>query len=231
MSFDFSYTPSRGPSRNECARLGREAVEISARGDYVAPSGRRVDIASAVAAAVAGTRDYRPSMSVPPLVASPRAASTRISVVNGTSLASARSIAMRTGATPLVLNFASAKNPGGGFLNGARAQEESLARASALYPTIVNSPMYAHHRAHGDCMYTSWMIYSPAVPVFRDDDTNALLEEPYACAFLTTPAPNAGVVLERKPGRREGWSTAGCTDRGPIGGAISRRIARDSESD
>lgn len=203
MSFDFSYTPSRGPSRNECARLGREAVEISARGEYVAPSGRRVDIAAAVASAIAGTRDYEPTTSVPPLSASRRVGSTRITVVNGTSLASARSIASRTGATPLVLNFASAKNPGGGFLNGARAQEESLARASALYPTIVNSPMYAHHRAHGDCMYTSWMIHSPSVPVFRDDDTNALLEEPYACAFLTAPAPNAGVVLERQPGRRE----------------------------
>jgi uncharacterized protein (TIGR02452 family) len=52
-------------------------------------------------------------------------------------------------------------------------------------------------------MYSDWMIHSPSVPVFRDDDTGALLEEPYDCAFLTTPAPNAGVVLQREPARRD----------------------------
>ena len=122
--------------------------------------------------------------------------------MNGTSLASARTIAAR-GTTPLVLNFASAKNPGGGFLNGARAQEESLARSSALYPCLRKSAMYEHHRASGDCLYTDWMIVSPEVPVFRDDETGALLEEPYLCHFLTSPAPNAGVVLAREPHRRD----------------------------
>jgi uncharacterized protein (TIGR02452 family) len=98
--------------------------------------------------------------------------------VNGTSLASARTIAAR-GTTPLVLNFASAKNPGGGFLNGARAQEESLARSSALYPCLRKSGMYDHHRASGDCLYTDWMIVSPEVPVYRDDETGALLGEAF----------------------------------------------------
>ena len=34
----------------------------------------------------------------------------------------------------ICLNFASARNPGGGFLNGSQAQEESIARATGLYP-------------------------------------------------------------------------------------------------
>lgn len=207
MSFDFTFTPSRGPSRSDCARYGREAVTIATEGSYLAPSGRRVDIAAAVAKAIAATRDYAPGDPLPERApvsdsaAPPTPRSTRVSVVNGTSLASAHAMA-KAGRTPLVLNFASAKNPGGGFLGGARAQEESLARSSALYATIERSPMYAAHRASSDCMYTSWMIHSPDVPVFRDDDTGELLEEPYLCSFLTAPAPNAGVVLERDPSRR-----------------------------
>jgi uncharacterized protein (TIGR02452 family) len=199
--FDFSFTPSRGPGRAEAARQGREAVAIAREGAYSAPSGRRIDLRGSVARAVAASHDYLPDAVVlaPETEARARA---RITVVNGTSLASARAMAAR-GATPLVLNFASAKNPGGGFLTGARAQEESLARSSALHACLQKSGMYAHHRATGDCMYTDWMIHSPSVTVFRDDDSGSLLEEPYDCHFLTTPAPNAGVVLGRQPDRRD----------------------------
>jgi uncharacterized protein (TIGR02452 family) len=201
--FDFSFTPSRGPARTEAARQGREAVAIAREGTYVAPSGRRIDVREPIARAVAASRDYLPDAIVaPPAPRGFPSASARVAVVNGTSLASARAVAAR-GATPLVLNFASAKNPGGGFLNGARAQEESLARSSALYGCLQKSGMYAHHRASGDCMYSDWMIHSPSVPVFRDDDTGALLDEPYRCHFLTAPAPNAGVVLAREPNRRD----------------------------
>ena len=199
-AFDFTYTPSRGPARGECARQGAEAVAITNERGYVAPSGRRVDLHAAIDAAIHGTRDHRPEDTIDPPVA--RASSTRIRVVNGTSLASARELAAQ-GPAPLILNFASAKNPGGGFLNGARAQEESLARCSSLYACRLERAMYAHHRAQGDALYTDWMVHSPGVPVFRDDQSAALLEEPYPCAFLTAPAPNAGVVLQRRPSRRE----------------------------
>jgi uncharacterized protein (TIGR02452 family) len=200
MTFD-QFTPSRGPSRSEATRQGHEAVAIIADGGYAAPSGRRIDLARGIASAVSRSRDYLPDDAVE-WQRTPATNQTRVSVVNGTSLASAREIAAR-GKTPLVLNFASAKKPGGGFLSGARAQEESLARSSALYACLEKSAMYAHHRASGDCMYSDWMIHSPDVPVFRDDDSGELLESPYDCAFLTTPAPNAAVVLQRDPTRRD----------------------------
>ncbi len=188
--------------RVEAERQGLEAVAIAEAGGYVGPSGHRVELRDAVAKAVASSHDYLPEHVVAPPPAGLVGARARIAVVNGTSLASARALAAR-GNVPLVLNFASARNPGGGFLRGAIAQEECLARSSALHACLVKSGMYAHHRAGGDAMYTDWMIHSAAVPVFRDDESGALLDEPYTCSFLTAPAPNAGVVLEREPERRD----------------------------
>ncbi|WCD89919.1 hypothetical protein KPP03845_106343 [Streptomyces xanthophaeus] len=41
-----------------------------------------------------------------------------------------------------VLNFAPARNPGGGYVRGAKAQEEAPCRASALYETLLEAPEY-----------------------------------------------------------------------------------------
>jgi uncharacterized protein (TIGR02452 family) len=189
------------PSRALAKAQGEEALAIIRSGGYATRRGA-VSIAELVAYAVGGTRDYPPGQSVPrPPRSEAQQASLRVSVVNDTSLACARDLAARHRLAPMVLNFASARKPGGGFLGGARAQEESLARSSALYATLTQSGMYEHHRALRDCAYTAWAIYSPDVPVFRDDRTGQLLDEPYTCAFITAPAPNAGVVLEREPGR------------------------------
>jgi uncharacterized protein (TIGR02452 family) len=101
----------------------------------------------------------------------------------------------------VALNFASATHPGGGFLTGSRAQEESLARSSGLYACLDGQPMYAFHQGRRDPLYTSYALYSPDVPVFRTDD-GTLLEEPWRCSFITAAAVNAKAVLQRDPSRR-----------------------------
>ena len=124
---------------------------------------------------------------------------TQFDVRNETTLVAARRMA-EAGRRPVALNFASARRAGGGFLNGALAQEESLARSSGLYACLVDNPMYAYHRTGRNALYSNYALYSPAVPVFRTDD-GALLEEIYHCAFISAPAPNAH-ALGRRAARR-----------------------------
>jgi uncharacterized protein (TIGR02452 family) len=188
--------PARYLSRSEAKEtvtLGEQTRAVVSAGEYVAPSGRVVVIREAVARAISESVDVPPAASVPR--ESRGSCATRFSVVDETTLVAARR--MRE---PLALNFASAKNPGGGWLGGARAQEESLARQSALVAAIEGKPMYAFHRSESDCLYTSWAIVSPHVPVIRDE-AGVLLEAPWLCSFLTCAAPNATVVLERDPSR------------------------------
>lgn len=97
------------------------------------------------------------------------------------------------------LNFASAKNPGGGFLRGAHAQEEALARASGLYTCLQRkNEMYQINRNYNSPLYTDHMIYSPLVPVFRND-ADALLDDYYSVSVITAPAVNAGAVMNNEP--------------------------------
>jgi len=67
----------------------------------------------------------------------------------------------QNGLRPAALNFANGIHPGGGFLHGARAQEEALCRSSALYETLVGDPMYVYHAARPRPDSSDWVIYSP----------------------------------------------------------------------
>ena len=92
----------------------------------------------------------------------------------------------------LVMNFANARNPGGGFLKGAMAQEESLCRCSTLYKSISSkkaSEMYRFNNTHYIKTESDYMLLSPNVCVFRDSKLN-LLDRPYEVGVITVPAPN-----------------------------------------
>lgn len=174
--------------------IAQQTEQIVMAGVYRREDGREVRLAAAVEAARAGTRMSGPGpVPVPPWAP----AETSFEVTGESSLEAAR----RLGGPVAVLNFASARNPGGGYLNGAQAQEEALCRASALYTCLLGArEFYEHHRAHRDPFYSDRVIHSPAVPVFRDD-RGRLLDEPYTAGFLTAAAPNAGVVLRDAPER------------------------------
>jgi uncharacterized protein (DUF427 family) len=196
--------------------IARETVEIAERGWYRDPQGAEVRVDAGPA--VAGTRLYLPTDELPeggPAVAG------RVEVTGESTLAAAR----RLGDDVAALVFASARNPGGGFLNGAQAQEESVARSSALYPCLrAAGEFYAFHRAHAELTYTDRVIYSPGVPVFRDD--KATLLTPYPVTFLTS----ARAQSCRDPAQPAGAGRRGPRDPAPPGaaGPRGRRRARPS---
>lgn len=180
----------------EKARLfGREALAILRARSYLSPLGIRVEIGESLDRAVTGTIEYPPDCDA---VADFMLGLTPvISVENETVLNVGRRLAA---AGPIAaLNFASATSPGGGFLDGSRAQEEGIAWSSGLYACLEHSPMYAFHQQALDARYSHWAIYSPEVPVFRAG--GELLETPWSMSIITCPAVNVEALRRYAPER------------------------------
>ncbi|MEU7861042.1 TIGR02452 family protein [Nonomuraea sp. NPDC049141] len=176
-------------------------AQIITDGEYTTDDGTIVVVGPALEAAVSGTVSHPPDglVDVPPTAIGHR---TSFEVTAEDSLQAARRLHLAGAERIAVLNFASARIPGGGYLGGAKAQEEDLCRNALLYPCLLQAPdYYAAHRDSPDLLYSHRVIWSPDVPVHRDDD-GQLLAEPYPVSFLTCPAPNAGQVLRREPSAR-----------------------------
>ncbi len=174
--------------RDLAEKLGWEAVRAAEQGFYVSESGEQVFWREAVESA------KRAKISIPPEKALHRnegnaCSETTVQVSNDTTLGAANRLVHR-GLRPLALNFANGVSPGGGFLAGARAQEETLCRSSALFATLVDDPMYEIHRRRPRPDSTDWAILSPDVPVFREDNGKTL-RQPWLLSFITCAAPFA----------------------------------------
>lgn len=184
--------------------IAEETLGVIDRGSYAAPSGRTVDLSREIEAAIEGTVLYRPDqLKRLARTVGTAAHATRIEVTTEGTAEAAQRLVAEGERDVVALNFASARNVGGGFLNGARAQEEELCRASALYRCLETQPDYYDvNRSHRDALYTDHIIYSPRVPFFRDK-ARQLLEEPYLLSVITAPAPNMGAVLQQAPHRTQ----------------------------
>lgn len=103
----------------------------------------------------------------------------------------------------VVLNMASFRFPGGGVINGARAQEEDLFRRSNLAQSL-----YYYSPMNNIFDYDDWKkktsgeifpngeypipiyggIYTPRVTVFRSAESYSFLNNPFECAVISFPA-------------------------------------------
>ena len=90
-----------------------------------------------------------------------------------------------------ILNFASSKNPGGGFERGVMAQEEALCYASNLHDCLKkHMSFYEYNREHlNKSQYSDGIIYTKDVLFFRNSFNNI---NPHFADVITCAAPNWG---------------------------------------
>jgi len=188
-------------------RIANETLTAFEKGSYTSSNGVSIELLSVLEECLESTRHFKqeelatlesltpqqPSLGVP----------TTFAITPETSLqGAARLTASKNYQRIAVLNFASARKPGDGFLSGAKAQEESLARSSGLYLSLLRCPeFYGFHRSLDTSLYSDRMIYSPRCPVVRDD-AGHWLPTPYLVDFITSAAPNAGAIMRNEPHNR-----------------------------
>lgn len=181
--------------KNNRAEKARETLRILDKGWYYVDD-VQVDIAQEVRDSKKNTKLYSPQ-DLDELLkeAKPEAKyDTLIEVVNETTMEGAVALDPKNNKIG-VLNFASAKNPGGGFMGGAQAQEESLARSSSLYLSIDQmQEMYKFNQSRKTYVYSDYMIYSDDVVFFRNDQMDLI--NYYQLDVITSPAVNVGAMMQ-----------------------------------
>lgn len=206
------------------AGIAAETIGVVRHGSYRAPSGGDISIATAVRSSVEGTYLVREGEPTPP---GPAAESVSSRVIEVTREATGEACARLAteGLRVAALNFASGTRAGGGFLQGARAQEEQLCRCSALYACLASDrddarAFYVEQSLTHAKLAIDHVLVSPLVPFFRAEDFG-FLPEPFSVTVLTCAAPNLGWLRATPPGGR-----VPATGLGDVAGALHRRARR-----
>jgi uncharacterized protein (TIGR02452 family) len=187
--------------------VARTTLEILETGSYVNDAGETIDFRKEQQTAVAGTILYDPEAGSMLLDRENSGESSDVPVIEvteeNTQQAAKRLVQIEGFWDLVLLNFASARNPGGGFVNGAKAQEEDICRCLSLYSCLLAQPRYyeANH-AEESLLYTNHTIYSPEVPFFRTRSRENN-DRVFLTSVITAPAPNAGQIIRHD---RENWA-------------------------
>ena len=120
-------------------QIAHDTIQILKQGEYASPGGRRIVLAADLLACVNNTQCYEPealaSMRDRVLAQPAEFAETVFEVANETTLQGSARLAVSEEDSRIgVLNFASARNPGGGFLAGAKLRKKAW-RAARGYIT------------------------------------------------------------------------------------------------
>ena len=102
------------------------------------------------------------------------------------------------GYNPAILNMASRRNPGGGVVTGAGAQEETLFRRTNLFRSLYQFAPYSEQYGIKPSHYQYPLdknfggIYTPDAIYFRDSEQKgyALLDNPVSLSFITVAGMN-----------------------------------------
>ena len=183
--------------RNVAAKMGHDTQQIMEQGWYTNALGQTVDIRALRDAATHGSVTYQPGETPP--VGAPRHSHVHTFMYNQTTLAVAEA-RVAQGYRVAIFNFASATSPGGGWLGGARAQEESLARSSTLVHALHDDDMYANPSHQTNPFYDDTVIVTPNVPFFRHHN-GQILDTPWQGDVITCAAVMADAVRRYMPMR------------------------------
>lgn len=179
-------------TRDFATSLGLSALDACRQGFYITKEGENIIWRESVQNACTSKLSIDPDFILPQPKHINTFSETTVQICNETTLKAAFRLVQRD-LKPIALNFANGIHPGGGFLHGARAQEEVLCRSSALYKTLEGDPMYEAHRKRPLPDSSNWAIYSPSVPIFRLDDGTEL-DQIWHLSFLTCAAPYAPAI-------------------------------------
>jgi len=186
-------------NKNQLRSIAESTVLISDTGLYrTSEGGPEVDIRILIEDCVAGTRIVSAEgLAGIPTPNSAGGPAPEISVADATTLDAAEALLHETGRPPCILVFASAKHPGGGFLNGMMAQEEDIAYRTTLYKALGSVPGYYKESVANlnNSLYFNKAVYTEGLVVMRDSEYE--LTAPWVCNAITAPAPNRGAALAK----------------------------------